>query len=314
MSEQENLSPNTEENSSPNNDNQVQDDPSLVANDPVNTEIKPNLGDQGGEPNADGKNWYDGLQSEDIKSHPKIKEFKSADALAKSYLELQSVLGNEKMPIPKDENDTLAIDMVKKALGVPDEPTGYNLEQPQVPEGLEGVMFGMEEFTTIAHRHGLTPTQATGLMNDYVGLLGHIQTQSKEQFMQGLENTKNDLKQEWGLTYDTKVKMAQQVMNKFTGSKEEFDQLNARLGTDPTSLKFLAKMGEQFAEGTLGDMGDHQSRFTKSPADAKKEYDAIMSDPNDVYWSGVRNQNVVSESARKDRIAYVESLLMMQST
>jgi hypothetical protein len=101
-------------------------------------------------------------------------------------------------------------------------------------------------------------------------------------------------------------------MNKFAGSKEAFDAVNAKIGTDPVALKMLATIGEQFAEGSLGNLGDPQTSFSKTPADAKKEYDAIMNDPNDIYWSGVRNKTVVSESIRKERVAYVESLLKMQ--
>jgi len=266
------------------------------------------------EPKPDPKpeeKWYDGLKTEDLKAHPKIQEFEDADALAKSYLELQGVLGNEKIPVPKDAEDTVAIEMIQKALGVPQEASGYELDDPKVPEGLEDVMFAMDDFKALSHKHKLTPEQAKGIMNDYVDLLNNVQTKAREDFTKNLDEVKNSLKKEWGLTYEPKVKMAQDVMNKFTESKEEFDALNAKLGTDATALKFLAKVGENFAEGTLGDVGEHGSRFTKSPAEAKQEYEAIMNNPNDIYWSGVRNNNVVSESARKERISYVESLLRM---
>jgi hypothetical protein len=37
-----------------------------------------------------------------------------------------------------------------------------------------------------------------------------------------------------------------------------------------------------------------------------------MNDPDDIYWSGTRNQKPVSESARMERVSHVESLLRMQ--
>ena len=306
MAEQDNLSPNPEDNLSP-NEEVVKDDPSLVANDPINAD--PNkVVDPDPKPDS---HWYDSLQSEDLKSHPKIQEFKDADGLAKSYLELQSVLGNEKIAVPKDENDKVAIDLLNKAIGIPEDVAGYKMEAPKPPEGLEHMAFGLDEFKEMALKHKLTPTQAEGLMNEYVGLLGNLKVNAEKQYMDGLDATKNELKAEWGLAYDANVKLAQSVMNKFTSNKEEFDHVNAMIGADPVSLKWLANIGKNFSEGSLGNIGDQGTRFTKTPSEAKTEYEAIMSDPNDIYWAGVRNQNPVSESVRKERIGYVESLLRM---
>ena len=255
--------------------------------------------------------WYSSLP-EDLRDNPNIQKFKGPEGLAKSYLELSTLLGHEKVPIPKDENDLAAIAHLDKVRGVPEDPKGYELKAPEAPQGLEEMTFGMDEFKAFAHKHKLTPAQAQGVMNDYTEMLGNIQKQSQDGYVESIKQTKNELMKEWGLAYDTKVKLAQSVMNKFAGSKEEFDAINAKIGADPVALKWLAKVGDNFKEGSLGDMGSHTSSFTKTPAEAKGEYDKIMNDPNDIYWSGVRNNQIVSESVRKERISYVESLLKMQ--
>jgi hypothetical protein len=247
-----------------------------------------------------------------MRDNPNIQKFKSPEAMAKSYLELSTLLGHEKVALPKDENDTVAIQHLNKVLGVPEEPTGYELKDPQAPEGLEEMVFGMDQFKAMAHKRGLTNKQAEGVMEDYVGMLGEIQKKIQSEYAENVKATKNDLMKEWGLAFDTKVRMAQAVMNKYAGSKEEFDALNAAMGNNPATLKFLSWVGENFSEGSIGDIGTSTSQFTKTPAQAKAEYDKIMSDPNDIYWSGVRNNQIVSESVRRERISYVESLLKMQ--
>jgi hypothetical protein len=264
------------------------------------------------QPAATTQKWYESLQSTDLKSHPKIQEFKNADDMAKSYLELQSLLGHEKVPIPKDENDELAINMMNKVRGVPEAVDGYELQAPEVPEGMEGMEFGSDMFKEIAFKHKLTPAQAQGLQDDYVKLLSDINSEAAKHYTEAVNEAKAKLTGEWGLAYDRKVKLAQDVMNKYAGSKEAFEHINAKLGADPVALKFLAAVGEQFSEGSLGDTGTTTSGFTKTPAEAKAEYDKIMNDPNDIYWTGVRNSNIVSESVRRERISYVESLLQMQ--
>jgi hypothetical protein len=164
----------------------------------------------------------------------------------------------------------------------------------------------------MAHKHSLTPKQAQGIVNDYRDLIASIKENSEKEFLVSVEKSKADLTKEWGRAYDGKVKLAQAVMNKFSENKETFDHINAKIGTDPVALRWLAKIGENFKEGSLGDLGTPKSSFTKTPAEAKAEYDKIMTDSNDIYWAGVRNNNMVPESIRKERISYVEGLLKMQ--
>lgn len=254
--------------------------------------------------------WSDTLP-EDLKSNPVVQKYKTQEDMVKGHLNLQKLVGNDKVPIPKDENDTVAIEAMNRALGVPEEAAGYELENPTPPEGMESVTFGMDQFKALAHKHSLTPAQAKGIQEDYVGMLTQAHEVIQKSFQDQVNEAKGELKKEWGLAYDANIKTAQLVMNKFAGSEEAFEHINAKIGADPVAMKWLAKLGAQFKEGSLGDTPPGGS-FTKTPAAAKAEYDKIMSDNNDPYWAGVRNQQKIPESVRRERVAYVESLLAMQ--
>ena len=44
------------------------------------------------------ENWYSTL-SEEYRNHPSIQKFNDANGLAKSYLNLESMMGQEKIPV-----------------------------------------------------------------------------------------------------------------------------------------------------------------------------------------------------------------------
>jgi len=257
--------------------------------------------------------WYDSL-SPDLKDNPTIQKYKTQEDAHKAHLELSTLLGHDKIAIPKDAEDKVAIENFNKTFGIPMTAEGYELENPTPPEGMENMEFGMEGFKEVAHRHGLSTKQAQGLMTDYVGMLGEIRKGSEQQYIDNLNETKGELTKEWGLKFESNIKLGQNVMNKFTDSKEEFDHINALLGADPKAQRFLAKIGGSFSEGSLGDLGTHNSDFTKTPAAAKEEYEVIMNDPKDVYWSGTNNEApAVPEKVRRERISHVEGLLKMMN-
>jgi hypothetical protein len=246
-----------------------------------------------------------------MRSNPNVQKFKTKEEAVKSYMQLQTLVSHDKVAIPKDEKDLVAIENFNNAMGIPNTPEGYELEDPEPIPGLESVQFGMDEFKQVVHKHGLTPKQADGLKNDYQAMLAEMHKNAVTEYQSSVEAAKEALTQEWGVTYNQKVELAQSVMNKFAGDKESFDHINALIGADPVALKWLATIGENFTEGSLGNLGTPSPSFTKTPSEASKEYEAIMADPEDIYWAGVRNNKPVSETARKERVSYVEGLLRM---
>ena len=53
---------------------------------------------------AKGEQWYSNL-SEEYRNHPSIQKFTDANGLAKSYLGLESLMGRDKVPVPKGADD-----------------------------------------------------------------------------------------------------------------------------------------------------------------------------------------------------------------
>ena len=247
-----------------------------------------------------GTAWYASLEG-DFKDHPSIQKFDNVNGLAKSYLSLEKMMGQDKIVMPKDETDTEGWNSLYGRLGVPETAEGYGLVQPEnVPEGLSDAQMDTKAFADVAKKYNLTPAQAKGMQSEYTDMITGIYNEGEAGKATAMENAKAELTNEWGLAYSEKINLAKGVLTKFAGDKAEFDYIDAKIGNDPKAVKMLAKIGEQFSEGSLGDFKPSGS-FTKTPAEAQKEYNAIMDDTSDPFWKGDQT-----------RVDYVMSLMKMQ--
>lgn len=254
--------------------------------------------------------------SAEFKDNPSISKFGGdVNKLSKSYLELQSLMGQSKVAIPKDENDVVAWGMYDKAFNIPEKADGYDLK---APDGMN-----LEEFKVLMKANHIPQGVAQNLLEAHLGEFERVEAAKTEKEQAAQLQCEKDLKQEWGVAYAQKMEMAAKVLEKMSGSQEEFNYFLSKIGNDTRFIKFLARMGESVSEGTLGGMEGQVSGFTKTPTEAKAEFERIMTDPNDAYFAGVKNkrndmawckehnQSFVSEQERKERVAYVAALMQM---
>lgn len=266
---------------------------------------------------AKGEQWYSNL-SEEYRNHPSIQKFTDANGLAKSYLGLESLMGRDKVPVPKGADDATAWSIYNKAFNVPDSIEGYDIKV----EGLdENNLNGLKELMLKNH---ISNDVAQELINAHIEDFKQYENAKIQKSNQEAEEATKALKAEWGLKYDENIKAAKNFLEKMSDSKEDFEYFNGKIGNDVHFIKLLSKMGNSISEGSLGGFEAQSGGFTKTPAEAKAELDKIMSDPSDAYWAGSMNRRndakycrehnltFVPEEERKARVAYVNSLMQMQ--
>lgn len=262
------------------------------------------------------ENWYSAL-SEEYRNHPSIQKFNDANGLAKSYLNLESMMGQEKIPVPKGVDDSNAWGLYRKAFNVPEAAENYNIKI----EGVEDDKLGL--FKELFHKHNISQDTAQALADAYVedlkGLFAH-QDQLKQVAM---ENATNELKKEWGLKYEENLKTARNFLEKMAGNEEDYKYFEGVIGNDAKFIKLLSKMGESISEGSLGGFESQTGGFVKTPKEAEAELNSILNNPDDAYWAGSRNRrnnityckehnlSYVPEDERKARVQYVQSLMAM---
>ncbi len=91
------------------------------------------------------------------------------------------------------------------------------------------------------------------------------------------------LKQDWGAAYDTNVELAQSVINQFSEDAEMNNYVTSVLSNDPKGLRFLKKLGDQFAENKVGDF--NVKRFAVTPDEAQAEVNKMVHDLNGPYMN-----------------------------
>jgi len=241
----------------------------------------------------------------DISNAPTLQKFEdTTEGLSKafeSHLSLEKLLGHEKVPIPKDANDTEGWARFSKAMGIPEKAEGYGLTDVELPGNMKDMSFDKKQFAETVHKHKLTPSQAKGLWQDYTKMSMDAYGKFLKEHQDHLNNVVNTLRAEWGDAYDVNVELGQTVINKFAGDKETEDFLTATFTKDPRAVKFLAAIGNQFAENKVGEF--QLKRFTLSPDDANAEINKILQDPAHPYLN-----DKATPAEREKAISYVNSL------
>lgn len=246
--------------------------------------------------------WQDRLTA-DLKGALEAKRFANDDKglvdMATSYLNLEKLVGQDKVPIPKDANDKEGWERWSKAMGVPSEPTGYNFEDIKYPDNMKGKEVNKAEFSQVAHQLRLTPTQAAGLwkvyndsnISGYQKQLGTMQDR--------LQKMVTNLKSEWGAAYETNVEIGQAVISQFSDDQDMNDFITSQMLSDPRGVKFMKKLGEQFAENTTSDF--NIKRFSLTPAEAKSELEKMRSDVNGPYFNRAKKFTQAEQDAAIER-------------
>lgn len=255
--------------------------------------------------------------SVEYQNNPSITKFGGdVNKLAKSYLELQGLMGQGRVAIPKDDNDVNAWGLYDKAFGVPDAATGYELT---APDGAD-----LTGFKDLMKQNHISPTVAQKLLDAHLSEFSNYEALKKQEAEVAKNAAETALKQEWGLKYPENMSKANKYLEKMSENQEDYKYFLDKIGNDAKFIKLLARMGDNISEGSLGGMEGQVSGFTKTPSEAKAELDRIMNDPEDAYWAGSlnkrndpawckqNNKSFVSEQERKARVNYVLSLMQMQ--
>lgn len=251
-----------------------------------------------------------------LRDNPSIVKFGGdPNKLAQSYLSLQSLMGQGRVAIPKDETDAEAWGMYDKAFGVPDKDDGYELT---APDGTD-----LSGFKKLMRENHISPKTAQKLLDAHLGDFQQLNDTIEQQRNAEKSAAEAELKKEWGLKYAENMQTANQTLKKLSATKEDYEHFLGVIGNDARFIRLLSSIGEKIGEGSLGGLEGQMSGFTRTPAEARQELQRILSDPNDAYFAGARNQRnnpvwckehnqtFVTEAERKARVEYVQSLMQM---
>lgn len=227
-----------------------------------------------GAPAGGEQPWYTGIQDEGLRGYVQTKGFKDPAALADSYRNLEKLQGvpqDRLLKLPEKADDPAWGDVYKR-LGRPDDAKGYELQ-------FEGDPSFAERFGGVFHEAQLTKAQAQKLntaWNGYVEeLLANDQRDRQERDAKDLQ----ELKTEWGGTYDENVEVGRRAGREFGLSEDEFQQVSSALGSGKT-LKLFQRIGAKLGEAKPFDPSGSggNSGFGMTPEAARARIQALSGD------------------------------------
>lgn len=188
--------------------------------------------------------------SDDVKADKSLENIKDINALAKSYIHAQKMVGSDKIPVPNKfatEDDWNA---VYEKLGRPKTADGYKFDLPQDKQVDE---VSLKEFSSQAHKLGLLPNQAQGMVKFYNEITAKSLQDADSKALTARETSTKELKQEWGQAFDQKVSQAA-TLAKSVGATELFNANMAdgtKLGDHPVMIKAFAELANKMGEDSI---------------------------------------------------------------
>jgi hypothetical protein len=220
--------------------------------------------------------WKNSLP-EDLRGNASLQNINDIQSLAKSYVHAQSLVGADKIVIPKEGAAPEEWNSFWKKVGRPDDAKAYNLNRPEnfPDQAFDAKM--LEHMQGIFHETGLSSRQAETLYNKYMAYVAGEYETSQKEFSQQTEQSLEKLKADFGSEYNVKLAAAQRTLQKF-GSPELVQYLdNTGLGNSPELIKLFSNIGLSISESTAVD-GESRGYSQVSPQQASAEIDTLRQD------------------------------------
>lgn len=219
-----------------------------------------------------------GSLPEDLRAHPALTDIRDVSGLAKSFVHAQSMIGADKIVLPKADASPAEMADFYNKLGRPGAADGYKFSETTV-EGAPKDEATQKWARDIFHKHGLTQKQADGLYQDYVAKVGGDMKSMQEARSAQREQALEQLRGEWkGNEFDVNVQLAQRAVKTF-GSEDLVKYLNeSGEGDNPMLIKLFANIGKQLGEDQAFGGRSSQSGFVAGPEAAKAEIGKLQTD------------------------------------
>ena len=201
------------------------------------------------------------LIPEEYREEKSLQNFNKMDDFVKSYLHSQKMVGLDKIPVPNKHATDEDWKEVYKRLGSPETSDQYKYSLPedhQVPEDT------LKSFSEEAVKLGLLPNQADGIMKYYNDVINQGLNDQNIKAEEARKVSEQDLRQEFGPTYDNKITGAKNLATATLGA----DFLNntmladgSKLGDNIQVVKAFANLSEKLSEDVIvkGDTPDYMT-------------------------------------------------------
>lgn len=243
--------------------------------------------------------WVSSIGDEDLRGYVQNKGWSDPVELANGYRNLEKLLGGEKLPLPKGDDDADGWTRVYEALGRPKTAAEYKLDPPE-----NGDTSFLNEASNWMHEAGLSQRQATLMAAKWNEYTNAMLRANAEQVDAESQRQLDALKSEWGGAWDENFELAKRAARQFGLNQSALEGLEAGIGTGEM-YKLLSRIGRGLTEHTF-ESGKTTQGFGLTPEAARSRLNALRNDPD---WSAKYmngNKDAQDEMARLMAVAYPE--------
>ncbi|GAT33290.1 hypothetical protein TSACC_21703 [Terrimicrobium sacchariphilum] len=250
------------------------------------TEATPWVGADG----AFSEGWTNRLPEDLGDYRASLGKFKNVGDMAKSYRELETKLGVKGTFIPGKDAKPEEVAAYRKAVGIPDEPTKYNIKPEQLPDGFTWPADeAIKPILEVAHRHNIPEAALRELIGANIGAQAAA---SAELAKAQLEEGKAQLQREWGDKFGANIQRAAAAA-KLAGVDP-----NSVGFTDPEVVKAVVALAAKISDDQFVTSGGTGSGSKGGVAEARE----IQTNPDHPKYKAYQEGDA-------DTVAYVRGLL-----
>lgn len=224
--------------------------------------------------------WY--ARFDELKGMEKsLSKFKTPEALAKSYAELERL-----RHYPGVENEE-QMARFRRMAGLPESEEDYRLERPESTPESEWNAGLAERMARTAYRYGVPPEAMNALQETMVQAYEEAREQMADSRMEMETQAEQSLQQEWGANYERNMGRATAALQRLaseTGVDADALLDNPGLGSNPDVIRLLYQASRLLDEAPL----HHSGAATPSPAE---EAMRMESDPSHPLYEAYMNVN-----------------------
>ena len=239
---------------------------------------------------------FKSLIPEDFKEEKSLQNFQNMNDFVKSYLHSQKLVGADKIPVPNKMATDEDWNAVYERLGRPETPDGYKYELPKETKLEESTL---KAFSEEAHKLGLLPKQAQGIINYYNSMAEQSEQAAQVNEEAARASAEAELRKEYGPAYDLKIAQARNLATKSLGSdflKNTKLADGTVLGNHPQVVRAFADLASKMSEDSMVP-GESTSAMTVKEIDSEIE---SLTQPGSAYWdkTHINHRKAVSEVQR----------------
>jgi len=236
--------------------------------------------------------------SPELQADATLAKFGSIPALAGAYVNLQKLIGKDKIVVPGEGTTDDQWKEIFEKLGVPKEAKDYAVK---FKDGVKLDQKFTEDFKANAHKLGILPKQAQALADWFSDINLNSTKAEEDAYKQQAENNVKNLKAEWGAAAPVKQARINKLLDEHGGAEVKKEFIKLGLGHEPAVLKMLASVADKlYKEGSIkgdGSVGEPQLTPKEALAEARK----IIGDMKHPY-------HIKDHPSHKDAVAKVKEL------